>query len=84
MIPTVTNTKLVPVADRFARASTTMDGAPHEQPTTCDVDLQLIERRKAIRLLPCPVAIERDDDETWSQWDELMAQAIQRRQDRQC
>ncbi|WP_158558888.1 hypothetical protein [Rhodoferax lacus] len=35
------------------------------------LDADLIERRNFVRLIPCPEAIERDDDESWSTWNEL-------------
>ena len=38
-------------------------------------DFGLLERRRATRLLPCPDAVECDDEASWSQWNELMMQA---------
>jgi hypothetical protein len=37
------------------------------------VNLDLIERRKSVRPIPAPEAIEHNDEETWSTWSELAA-----------
>lgn len=39
-----------------------------------DINFDLIERRRSVRLIPCPEAIECNDEESWSTWTELMAQ----------
>ena len=38
------------------------------------IDPDLIERRRFVRPIPAPEAIERNDDESWSNWNELCAQ----------
>lgn len=35
---------------------------------------ELIERRRFLRRIPCPDAVELDDEATWSAWNELSAQ----------
>jgi hypothetical protein len=35
---------------------------------------ELIERRAKLRPIPCPEAVELDDEESWSTWNELAAQ----------
>ncbi|WP_342618376.1 hypothetical protein [Rhodoferax sp. GW822-FHT02A01] len=35
---------------------------------------ELIERRRHLRRIPCPEAIELDDEASWSTWNELAAQ----------
>jgi hypothetical protein len=49
--------------------------------TASDIEAQLaaelIERRRSVRTIPCPEAIERDDEESWSTWNELMAQPME-------
>jgi hypothetical protein len=42
------------------------------------VDIDLIERRRTIRPLPCPEAVELNDEASWSTWNELMGQQIER------
>lgn len=37
------------------------------------VNLDLIERRKSVRPIPAPEAIEHNDEATWSTWSELAA-----------
>ena len=37
------------------------------------IDIDLIERRKIIRKLPVPHAVERNDDEVWAMWIEAAA-----------
>lgn len=37
------------------------------------INLDLIERRKSVRPIPAPEAIESNDEETWSTWSELAA-----------
>jgi hypothetical protein len=36
------------------------------------INLDLVERRKSVRPIPAPEAIECDDEESWSTWNELM------------
>jgi hypothetical protein len=36
-----------------------------------EIDLELFERRNSIRRIPCPDAIERDDEAIWTDWDLL-------------
>lgn len=33
-----------------------------------DVDIEMVERRSSIRTIPCPEAVERDDEASWSDW----------------
>jgi len=35
---------------------------------------ELIERRRFLRRIPCPEAVELDDEATWSTWNELSSQ----------
>ena len=53
-------------------------GAPSLDSADLDLDINfdLIERRRTVRLIPCPEAIERNDEESWSTWNELMAQPL--------
>lgn len=57
----------------------THSAAPVE-PVDFEVEINpdLIERRKSVRAIPVPEAIERNDEESWSTWSELTA-----RQDRE-
>ncbi len=43
-----------------------------------EINFDLIERRRSVRPIPCPEAVERDDEESWSTWNELMAQPVAR------
>jgi hypothetical protein len=36
-----------------------------------EIDLELFERRSSIRRIPCPDAVERDDEAVWTDWDLL-------------
>ena len=36
-----------------------------------EIDLEMFERRNSIRRIPCPDAIERNDEEVWTDWDQL-------------
>ena len=36
-----------------------------------EIDLELFERRKYVRRIPCPDAVERSDEEVWTDWDQL-------------
>jgi hypothetical protein len=36
-----------------------------------EIDLELFERRRFIRRIPCPDAIERSDEQVWTDWDQL-------------
>lgn len=51
------------------------------QRVTADIELEinfdLIERRRSIRPIPCPEAIEQNDEESWSTWSELMALPVE-------
>jgi len=42
------------------------------QHATVDIEIEvnpeLIERRRFIRTIPCPEAVEHNDEETWSDW----------------
>jgi hypothetical protein len=40
------------------------------------LNVDLIERRRSIRSIPCPEAIELDDEASWSTWNELMGQPV--------
>lgn len=42
-----------------------------------DINFELIERRRTVRLIPCPEATEHNDEESWSTWNELMAKPVQ-------
>jgi hypothetical protein len=33
-----------------------------------EVNVELIERRQYVRTIPCPDALERNDEESWSDW----------------
>ena len=52
------------------------NNGPLLQPAEIEMLLNtdLIERRRSVRTIPCPDAIECDDEESWSAWNELMAQ----------
>jgi hypothetical protein len=47
---------------------------PTPQPAKLEVlmNTDLLERRRTIRPIPCPEAIELNDEESWSAWNELM------------
>jgi hypothetical protein len=51
------------------------------QRVTADLELEinfdLIERRRSIRPIPCPEAVEHNDEESWSTWSELMALPVE-------
>lgn len=53
-----------------------IQGLPSLESTDLDLDINfdLIERRRTVRLIPCPEAIERNDEESWSTWTQLMEQ----------
>jgi hypothetical protein len=36
-----------------------------------EIDLEMFERRRYIRRIPCPDAVERNDEEAWTDWDQL-------------
>jgi hypothetical protein len=38
------------------------------------IDSELIERRRRVRTIPVPEAVERNDEESWSTWSELSAE----------
>jgi len=38
-----------------------------------EIDLEMFERRRYIRRIPCPDAVERNDEEAWTDWDQLSA-----------
>jgi hypothetical protein len=33
-----------------------------------ELNIELIERRRHVRTIPCPEAQERNDEESWSDW----------------
>jgi hypothetical protein len=39
-----------------------------------EINFELIERRRSVRAIPCPEAVERNDEESWSTWHDLMAE----------
>ena len=53
------------------------NSAPANDPQTTrsdidlEIDLEMFERRNSIRRIPCPDAIERNDEEVWTDWDQL-------------
>ena len=42
-----------------------------------DINFELIERRRTVRSIPCPEAIECNDEESWSTWNELMSRPVE-------
>jgi hypothetical protein len=36
-----------------------------------EIDLEMFERRRYIRRIPCPDAVERNDEQAWTDWDQL-------------
>jgi hypothetical protein len=36
-----------------------------------EIDLEMFERRSSIRRIPCPEAVERNDEAVWTDWDQL-------------
>jgi hypothetical protein len=61
-----------------ARAKTRVGIAALEVQIDFEVEINpdLIERRKSLRPIPVPEAIERNDEESWSTWSELTAQQV--------
>jgi hypothetical protein len=50
------------------------DGPPHvRSDIDLEIDLEMFERRRYIRRIPCPDAVERNDEEAWTDWDQLSA-----------
>ena len=49
------------------------ENSPHQVRPDIDleIDLELFERRRYIRRIPCPDAVERDDEQAWTDWDQL-------------
>lgn len=41
------------------------------------LDVELLERRRLVRPLPAPVAVEHDDEETWATWNALLDRQVQ-------
>lgn len=49
------------------------DRPQHKRPDIdLEIDLEMFERRRYVRRIPCPDAVERNDEEAWTDWDQLM------------
>jgi hypothetical protein len=58
--------------DQQNQSALVADGSqPLRSDIDLEIDLEMFERRRYVRRIPCPDAVERSDDEAWTDWDQL-------------